>query len=97
MHGLAAVDGFGERLVDEFAHLGGGDEVLVGCVAAGDVGGAVAGVEDVADGGFDGGGVLLQVGGVAQDHGGGEDGAERVGLALCRRCRARSRGRARRG
>ena len=33
------------------------------------------------DGGFDGGGVLLQVGGVAQDHGGGEDGAERVGLA----------------
>ena len=28
VHGLAAVDGFGERLVDEFAHLAGGDEVL---------------------------------------------------------------------
>ena len=65
VHGLAAVDGFGERLVDEFAHLGGGDEVLAGCAPTGDVGGAMAGGEDVADGGLDGGGVLLQVGGVA--------------------------------
>ena len=66
MHRLTAVDGFGERLVDEFAHLGGRDEVLAGSVSAGDVGGAVAGFEHLADGGFDGGGVLFQVGGVAE-------------------------------
>ena len=59
----------------------GGDESAGWGVAAGDVGGAVAGVEDLVDGGFDGVGVLLEVGGVAQDHGGGEDGSEGVGLA----------------
>ena len=49
--------------------------------AAGDVGGAVAGGEDFLDGGLDGLRVLLEVGGVAEDHGGGEDGAEGVGFA----------------
>ena len=45
VHGLTAIDGFGEGLVDEAAHLFGGD----GCagVAAGDVRGAVAGGENV--------------------------------------------------
>ena len=55
--------------------------MLAGCVAAGDVGRAMAGVEDLGDRVLDGGGVCLEVGGVAQDHGGGEDRAERVGLA----------------
>ena len=35
-------------------------ETVGGGVAAGDVGGAVAGGEDLVDGGFDGGGVLLR-------------------------------------
>ena len=74
-----AVDGFGEGFVDELAHLLGGD--VGGGVAAGDVGGAVAGGEDFGDGGFDGLGFGFEVGGVAEDHGGGEDGAEGVGLA----------------
>ena len=55
--------------------------MLVGGIAAGDVGSAVAGGEDFAYGGFDGGGVLFEVGGVAEDHRGGEDRAEGVGLA----------------
>ena len=51
VHGLTAVDGFGERLVDEFAHLLGRDEVLSGRVlrraAAGDVGGTGRGYNEI--------------------------------------------------
>ena len=36
------------------------------------------------DGGFDGGGFLLEVGGVAEHHGGGEDRAEGVGFSRAR-------------
>ena len=54
VHGLTAVDGFGERLVDEFAHLLGRDEVLGRRVlrhaAAGDVGGTGARCENLGDG-----------------------------------------------
>src|ERR1700677_3271008 len=55
--------------------------MLVRCAASGYVGGAVAGFEDFGDGGLDGGGVLFEGGGVAKDHCGGEDCAERVGFA----------------
>ncbi len=81
VHRLAAVDGFGERLVDAFAHLLRGDGLLAGLLAAGYVRGAVAGVENFVDGLLYGAGVLLEIGGVAENHGGGEDRAERVGLA----------------
>ena len=81
VHGLAAVDGFGQGLVDELAHLLRGDWGLAGLLAARDVGGAVAGVENLVDGLLDGFRVLFEVGGVAKDHRGGEDRAERIGLA----------------
>ena len=50
--------------MDELAHLLGGDGG--GGVAAGYVGGAVAGGEDLEDGGFDGLGFLREAGGVAE-------------------------------
>src|SRR6266481_8274714 len=81
VHGLTAVDGFGQGLVDEFAHLLCGDRGLAGLLAARDVGGSVAGVEDFVDGLLYGFGVLIQICGVAEDHGGGEDRAEWVGFA----------------
>ncbi len=81
VHGLAAVDAFYQRLMDQLAHLGGGDD-LVGGVFLGDVGGAVAGVEDGVNGLLDGFGVGFEIGRVTQDHRGGEDRAEGVGLAV---------------
>src|SRR5215472_1984710 len=77
---LLLVDGLGEGAVNEAAHLVGGD-VCRG-VAARDVGGAVAGGEDLVDGGFDGERVLFEPGGVTKEHRGGEDRAEWIGLAL---------------
>ena len=94
MHGLAAVDGFGEGLVDQLAHLLGADGGLAGLLGgfrlARYVGGAVAGVEDRVDGLLDGFGVLIQICGVAKDHGGGEDRAQGVGLAGARNVRGLS-------
>ena len=81
MHGLAAVDRFGQRLVDQLAHLLRGHRGLSGVLAAGYVCRAIACVEDRVYGLFDGAGVLLEVGGVAKDHGGGKDRAEGVRLA----------------
>ncbi len=55
---------------------------LAAGVAAGDVGGAVTGGENLVDRGFDGERVFFEACGVTEQHRGGEDGAEGIGLAL---------------
>src|SRR6266480_3680907 len=63
----------------ELAHGFGADYFFVGFA---DVFGAVAGVDDVLDGGFDGGGFAFEAEREAQQEGGGEDGGDGVGFVL---------------
>ena len=82
MHGLPTINDFIQRFMNQRAHLLRGRGFALCVTAAEEISRAVTIVKYLAHRSFDRQGILFQACGMAQQHGCGQNGAERVGDAL---------------